>query len=182
MILTRAFENEHLFRFHLTKIGLPLESFIPDRQDPSGKRLSNNIARLREFVTKSSFLHSLLFRSNHPVLTDLFQIIQVVFTHWSLDLSLNCPTYSFEISQKAVYSHPNKTPMFKNKMSTVNVNYLLHIVNFFKYHITCKEEGTLQSFFEELAEDQKPRAWENHIDQGLRKVGTTWLGTYGKSS
>ncbi|MCJ1461476.1 hypothetical protein MMC07_000073 [Pseudocyphellaria aurata] len=144
-----------------------------------GMGRSKNIDRLREFVTKSNLLHKLF--CGRPVqlrMTGLFQAIQLLLTHWSLDLSMKCPTYSFEISQKVVYTHPDVTPIFKHRVSTVNMTYLLHIVNFFKYHITVPEEKTLHPFFKELAEDQRPRAWDNGIDQGLSRVGTTWKGTY----
>ena len=65
-------------------------------------------------------------------------------------------------------------------MRVVNVEFLLHIANFFKYHITHKDEGILNYDFELLSHDKKPKAWQKSLEQGLSKPGSKWMGSYGK--
>lgn len=94
---------------------------------------------------------------------------------------MNYQTISFPASQQIVYSHPETYPLFLDKHKTrVNINFLLHITNFFKYHMTQRQEATLFVPFQDLEENAKPKAWQNKLEQGLRKLGNSWKGSYGK--
>lgn len=60
----------------------------------------------------------------------------------------------------------------------------MHTANFFKYHITLESENTLYTLFNELEDDQKPRAWEGQLQQGrgipgVKRLGSHWKGSYG---
>ena len=109
----------------------------------------------------------------------LLQVIQLMCTHWSLDLSLGYQTFDFDISQRMVYQHPDQCPMFLDQhMCTVNINYLLHVMNFFKYHCTRSDEWTLRDVFEALERPQRPQAWNTQLRQGPTSLGSEWLGSY----
>lgn len=108
--------------------------------------------------------------------------IQLLFTHWSLDHELACQSYSFAYSQMAVYGHPIKFPMFLDKqMRVVNIKYLLHIANFFKYHMTRREESTLYCDVSALEDEEKPMAWKEKLKGGVRELGKHWMGSYGEA-
>lgn len=109
----------------------------------------------------------------------LLQVIQLMCTHWSLDLSLDYQTFDFDMSQRMVYQHPDHCPMFLDQnMCSVNINYLLHIMNFFKYHCTRSDEWTLRGIFEALEAHQRPQAWTTQLSQGPSILGSEWLGSY----
>ncbi|MCJ1427607.1 hypothetical protein MMC29_005510 [Sticta canariensis] len=158
---------------------LVIDSFSNGRRGASGESVSNNITCLRYFVRRSNLLQSVFgWPSSKYKSNNLLQVIQLLFMHWSLEFSLDCPTYGFPNSQRAVYSHPNELPMFGDYKLDVNIELLLHIANFFKYHLTSEEEATLFYPFKDLAADQKPRTWKSRIGQGLSEIGSTWKGSY----
>lgn len=173
---------DHLSRLHQSNHSLcPLESFTDNGRDSFGERVSKNIAFLRDVVCQTKILQYVLGRNaRENGATPLLQAIQLLFAHWSLELSLDCPTYGFATSQKVVYSHRKIWLMFEGRMLSVNIELLLHISNFFKYHLTSQYEATLLYHFQELPKDQKPRAWTGLLETGVRQIGTSWKGSYGK--
>ncbi|MCJ1269711.1 hypothetical protein MMC22_009603 [Lobaria immixta] len=158
---------------------LVVESFSDNRRNPSGQRVSKNIPFLRYMVRKTNLLYNVCGRiaRKYDVAT-LLQALQVLFAHWSLEFSLDNPTWGFATSQKVVYSHPGTWLMFGDYMLSVNIELLLHISNFFKYHLTSQQEGTLYYLFQELSDDQKPRTWEGPLRNGVRQIGASWKGSY----
>lgn len=134
---------------------------------------------LRYFTRRSNILQCVL--QGGSKVHELLQIIQLLFFPWSLDIAMNYPTINFPASQQIVYSHPQKTPLFRDKHKTrVNINVLLHIANFFKYHMTQQQEATLFVPFQDLEENEKPKVWCNQLGQGLQKLGKSWKGSYCK--
>ena len=111
------------------------------------------------------------------------EIIQLMLTHWSFDLSLKNKSYGFTLSQHTVYAHPQVQPLFldagKNEM---NVGYFLHVVNFFKYHFTTKDEQTAFREYKALDKDEKLKGWNKPLTQGLQKLGSNWHSSYGRFS
>lgn len=141
---------------------------------------SKNMEQLRCFVRKSNILQCIL-QIDGPGAHELLQTIQLLFFPWSLELAIDCPTMSFPSSQQVVYSHPETIPLFLDKYKThVNINFLLHITNFFKYHMTQQQEATLFVPFHDLEDSEKPKVWQNRLEQGTRKLGKSWKGSYGK--
>ena len=63
-------------------------------------------------------------------------------------------------------------------MRSLNVNYLLHLSNFFKYHMTRSDEWTLRAIFEALEDDERPQAWNTKLSQGPSPLGSKWFGSY----
>ena len=127
----------------------------------------------------------------------LIQTLQLVFSHWALDLSMNPQTYSYPYSQQMVYSHPEACSLFGGLHNgKVNIHYALHIVNFFKvrlqqflfttrahtvqYHMTRVDEQTLFLNYSALSDDQKPKAWDKPLKQGVvEQLESHWKGAYG---
>lgn len=173
---------DHLSRLHQSNHSLCLlESFSDNGRDSSGERVSKNVTFLRDVVCQSKLLQYVLGRNaRENGATTLLQAIQLLFAHWSLEFSLDCPTHGFMTSRKVVYSHRKTWLMFEGRMLSVNIELLLHIANFFKYHLTNEYEATLFNHFQELPEDQKPRAWNGPLETGVRQIGTSWKGSYGK--
>ena len=148
------------------------------------KRDSNNLKELYRFVQSSNLLDSLLIgvhKSQEE--SRLMQTIQVVLTHLQLDLHIRSPSQGFGLSQQAIYCLPSKMPLFLDKKGTVNMEFMLHIVNFFKYHMTCETENTLYPLLCDLMKHERPRAWEGPIknDAVPKMPGLQWRGSYGES-
>ena len=82
-----------------------------------------------------------------------------------------------------VYSHPSKVPLFVDKKWTINTEYLLHVVNFFKYHMKTETENTLYPLLCDLDPSQRPAAWERSLSQGpgVKMLEPLWKGSYGES-
>ena len=115
----------------------------------------------------------------------LLQTLQLVLAHLELSIpsSRANPMLGFGYSQYAVYSHPDAFPMF-NVTGTwqISTNLLLHIVDFFKQHLTLEGESILYDLFSQLKEHEKPKFWNSRLVEGAQKLGKHWKGTYGKSS
>ena len=119
----------------------------------------------------------------------LLQTLRLVLTHLELSIPLAraSPALGFAYSQKACYTSPDMFPMCDTSDGTgtwrVSMELLLHIATFFKFHLTQKGESTLYEIFSELKTHEKPKAWNSRLEQGrgVKKLGTNWKGTYGKS-
>ena len=125
--------------------------------------------------------HSLKEKTN---MNPRLQTIQLVLTHLELQIPSGkaSPTRGFAYSQCAVYAHPDDFPMFSTDgIWQISTNFLLHVVNFFKHHLTQKDEHTLYELFSELKAHEKPKAWSSRLvqGQGVKKLGKHWKGTYG---
>ena len=62
----------------------------------------------------------------------------------------------------------------------INLEYLLHIVNFFKNHMIRSEEHTLYHDIGALEEDETPQVWAEKLEDGTKQLGKYWMGSYGK--
>ena len=132
---------------------------------------------------RSSLLDDLFSQPRHA--TNLWaKTIQVVLTHFQLDLALAPRTIGFQDSQTVVYSHPNRNRLFRGKsFNQVNIDMLMHVVNFFKFHLTSPTASTLFQHFSLLNNDEAPAAWNTKLDPGSRvkTLGKRWLGCCGKN-
>ena len=148
-------------------------------------KYSNNLNQLCRFAKASNLLDNLVFnvhRTNYE--GRLLQTIQVVLTHLQLDLSIRTRMKGFANSQQLVYSHPSKAPLFVDRKGTINIEYLLHVVNFFKYHMKSETENTLYPLLCDLPYEERPSAWQKPIlsASNLELPGLAWKGSYGMNS
>jgi hypothetical protein len=87
----------------------------------------------------------------------------------------------FDISQYQAYATPAQQPIFCGKYKQdVNLRWLLHVVNFFKYHLTAGDEGLLAHHYKDLETDQYPQPWEGLIEPGTKPLKSHWKGAYSK--
>ncbi|MCJ1286237.1 hypothetical protein MMC26_005582 [Xylographa opegraphella] len=148
------------------------------RSSHTGQRVSKNLKHLAEVIADSSFLdNSMRFANNESLSFPQLQLYRLVLTHLALDEHASVP-HCFEYSQKAVYGHPLDYPLFTDGplKSKLNLDNLLHIVNFFKYHIVNRDEYSLHAPFQALPDEEKPRAWDFPVKTGAQKLGTHWKG------
>jgi hypothetical protein len=59
------------------------------------------------------------------------------------------------------------------------VEWLLHISNFFKYHMTRKEEYSLFEEYDSLDLSQRPKMWTGRLGHQAPGLGKNWKGSYG---
>ncbi|KUJ20623.1 uncharacterized protein LY89DRAFT_578476, partial [Mollisia scopiformis] len=91
----------------------------------------------------------------------------------------NAKVSHFDISQHQVYSAPCTQPLFlDNLKQSVNTRWLLHIVNFFKFHFKSGAEGLLAHAYSVLDADQYPQFWVGKLQAGTQTFGTHWKGAY----
>ncbi|KAF2088704.1 hypothetical protein K490DRAFT_38547, partial [Saccharata proteae CBS 121410] len=194
---TRAFYSRTLVEFkqghtNLEKgclkmiIGMIVDSFqgIPFvlRRDYNHQLYSRNLRRLRHYSNKiySNLLDEVLFQAFGAENTNpMLHAVQVTFTAWCLRKSFGYGNFSFESSQRAAYASPFKEPIFHGfNKQTVNMKWILHVMNFFKYHITEEDNATLSQPFWDLGNEQYPTLWQGPLQNGPSKPGRYWKGTY----
>jgi hypothetical protein len=90
----------------------------------------------------------------------------------------------FHASQDVAYQCRRDMPLFKGKNNDIlNVEWLLHIANFFKFHLKTPDgEGILTHRYVELEEKDLPKPWAGKIAKGMttQKLGSEWKGAFSK--
>ena len=113
----------------------------------------------------------------------LVMVIQLCLTPFSLDfLSCNGPVCHFDDSQKQAYMCWKEQPIFRGSYKQeLDVRWLLHVVNFFKYHLKAGSgEGLFNHAYNGLDEDQFPKPWLGKIKAGTQELKSHWKGAYSK--
>ncbi|KAK3716377.1 hypothetical protein LTR37_006527 [Vermiconidia calcicola] len=86
--------------------------------------------------------------------------------------------YAYPDSQALVYSTATTHPIFHGCYGLdVNMEYVLHNLNFWKYHMLREVEGTLFYAFQDLEGHERPRWWEGKLGQA-GALGRKWKGSY----
>lgn len=117
--------------------------------------------------------------SNTPI--RLMQIVQVMCAPMLLRVkkSLGLVYLGFNESQQVVYNTPEQAPLLKGIHGMgVNMEYVLHNINFWKHHMLRPEEATLYRAFSELSKQDRPRWWSSQLKQGVSNLGKNWKGCY----
>ncbi|KAK5007161.1 hypothetical protein LTR28_005618 [Elasticomyces elasticus] len=117
----------------------------------------------------------------------LLLTIQLLLIHISVDVGDHMPRglqnasccYAFPTSQRFAYGSANDHPVFVGfNAQEINVEWVLHVANFFRYHLVTPAESTLYPFYELLDAMQKPKAWQRELKNGEVKLGKVWKGCY----
>ncbi|KAI9734917.1 MAG: hypothetical protein M1834_001997 [Cirrosporium novae-zelandiae] len=156
---------------------LTLESF----ESPNGSCLkSKNIDFLESICESTNLLNCVLQHSPKFKISPLLAVMQLVLFHKTLTLPAKSSNHhSFNASQKVAYQDPVKVPIFRGrKKNKVNLDWALHISNFFSYHIKSTAESTLWPYFNELQDWEKPKAWDKKLEDATSILGKNWLGSY----
>ncbi|KAL9121081.1 MAG: hypothetical protein Q9187_002367, partial [Circinaria calcarea] len=151
-----------------------------------GVMTSKNIQCLRFIAQKSRILENVLCHSMQSQGTSnpLLHAVQVIFLPWFLDPSLNSRVphvaRMMEYSQHAVYQSQADVALFFNpQMDRLNLEYVLHIGNFFKHHLT--EIGALSDVhgaYARLQAAMRPQAWREKLAEGVTTLTAHWIGAY----
>ena len=154
---------------------------------------SANLAHLHRFITAGNLLTDLFRpeksrnRSTYnrdrplPKPAPLLQTTQVLCAPLllSFDSMLIQSHYGFPDSQLTVYSAAENYPIFIGCNGLdVNMEFVLHNINFWKYHMVRETENTLFRAFEALDPSERPRWWTAQLQQGVQKLGKHWKGSY----
>ena len=119
---------------------------------------------------------------------DLSSALLLMFAPWLLQLSLRHRIWGFKFSQQVAYSHPFYTKLFNLSplvQGSINLKYLLQVLNFFRHHFKSQDERTLLDLFNDLEDSHKPSVWDRSLvtdKVNVLSLGRYWLGAHGKSN
>jgi hypothetical protein len=89
--------------------------------------------------------------------------------------------FDFPRSQQAAYSGPRQKPIFRGRGALeIDMLWVLHQINFWKYHMVREEECTLYRAFAVLDERERPQLWNRATspdgghDAPNINIGRTW--------
>jgi hypothetical protein len=87
--------------------------------------------------------------------------------------------FAFEESQYAVYQPAISAPIFPGTtLAVVNMDWILHSINFFRHHMMSEEAQSLFDKIDELDVREKPSVWREPLCQGAHPLSKYWKGTY----
>jgi hypothetical protein len=87
--------------------------------------------------------------------------------------------FAFDEAQHAVYQSALVAPLFPGTaLTVVNLEWMLHTMNFFRHHMMNEDAQTLFNKIEELDVAQKPSPWREPLPQGAYPLSKYWRGTY----
>lgn len=67
-------------------------------------------------------------------------------------------------------------PIFNN-VGQVDIEWTLHIANFFKFHFLRSDEQ-LYGHYAQLPDFERPQCWSKRLQSGPQKLGSHWKGSY----
>jgi hypothetical protein len=106
--------------------------------------------------------------------------LTLLYIAFDIDISIRKPRAVAD-SQQQAYKCKSDEPVFVGGQSQMpNLPWLLHVANFFRYHIKTPKEGVLNFNFMELEPYVRPRAWAGKLETG-KIPGRRWISTYSKS-
>lgn len=141
-----------------------------------------------EHISRFINNHNLLSNVCRPVRNNkkqnpLLLAIQLVLTHFSLTAepdTARARAWSFSSSQQMAYLPSMERPILKGPSGLeVDVEWCLHIANFFKSHFLGKQEA-LYSAYNDLMDTERPQCWLKPLNKGSQKLGTHWKGAFGE--
>ncbi|KXT02752.1 hypothetical protein AC578_5441 [Pseudocercospora eumusae] len=122
----------------------------------------------------------------HERTNPLLQTLQLMATPNILDLDRrryggDSQVWGFPESQQMAYATATERPIFKGCNGLdVDIEWCLHQINFWKYHMIREEECTLYEAYTELDVAERPQFWPSVLtDSGNATIGKSWKGAYG---
>jgi len=136
--------------------------------------------KLTSFVNMTGVLDRVFQKRPKGVKSDsLLLTIQLALSHISLNAGLSTPAsviLRFPESQQMAYSTAYTHPIFSNT-GQVDVNWALHVVNFFRYHL-LRESEQLCAPYSTLTDFERPQCWSTRLRNGPQTLGKHWKGCY----
>ncbi|KXT13764.1 hypothetical protein AC579_6592 [Pseudocercospora musae] len=122
----------------------------------------------------------------HERTNPLLQTLQLMATPNFLDLDRrhyggDSQVWGFPESQQMAYATATERPIFKGCNGLdVDIEWCLHQINFWKYHMLRAEECTLYEAYTELDVAERPHFWSSELtNNGNATIGKSWKGAYG---
>ncbi|KAF2131437.1 hypothetical protein P153DRAFT_421501 [Dothidotthia symphoricarpi CBS 119687] len=165
---------------------LILESFQGGSQlDEYGRPYCKNQTHLLNFTLNSKMLLSDRrapppARGEKDTVNQTLGAVKLMCSHFLFQLEgTKHGVFAVEESQRAVYMPTNTAPIYSGpELKDVNMDWILHCLNFFRHHMMDEEVVTLFSAMEELSVTQKPSVWREPLRQGVQPLCRHWKGTY----
>ncbi|KAK5137404.1 hypothetical protein LTR08_008982 [Meristemomyces frigidus] len=164
---------------------LIVESFSEKKDDDVAYE-SANLSHITNFILNHDLLHVVMLAEKdgkdfHCIPKPLLQTIQVMLAPALLNTQnerFMQYSYGFPDSQMTVYGTALDCPIFGgcNNLD-IRMDFLLHHLNFWKYHLR-RDEHTLFSAFAALDAAEMPRFWRQQLKTGANQLGTHWKGSY----
>jgi hypothetical protein len=140
---------------------------------------SKNIERLRDILSWPDFMDRPVagYEKRFPKPpSDSFLAVQLSLTHLALDPERNYRSRRTDYDIAVVYKYDSSDhPIFFLKR--VSLEPLLHIRNFWKRHLTNRDEATFYDSFTSLPESRRPKPWTCELTTAPI-LGKRWLGDY----
>lgn len=162
---------------------LIVESFANSIQlDHDDRPRCPNMAHLQTFVLKSRIMlggKRPPISNLHEPMNDSLSAIRLMLSHFLLDQATPPGSwFAIDDAQKAVYASTNTAPIYigPNK-DVVNMEWVFHCMNFFRYHMTTPELP-LHDAMQDLDASQRPSTWYEPLKPGSYPLGSHWKGTY----
>ena len=178
-------------RARRAKLTCPPDSFSSKTNTSDQIYESHNLNKLKKFLTDNNILQIIFkpvanrsgrYNTTIPSIpTPLLYTIQVVAAPMLLSFDPHIADYHFGFpdSQAIVYSTPTAWPIFTGCHGLdINMPFILHNLNFWKYHMVREVENTLFNAFADLDDDERPRWWSTQPKQGEHALGKRWKGSY----
>jgi hypothetical protein len=111
----------------------------------------------------------------HPLLA----AVKLICSQFLFSLDGPNNVFGVEESQRVVYMATNVAPLYSGpKLTEVNMNWMLHCLQFFRNHMMNEDVASLYSAMEELTSGEKPSAWKEPLRKGSYPLSSHWKGTY----
>ena len=164
---------------------LIVESFANGvKLDDEGQPECLNMAHLKEFVFKSKLF--LCGSKRPPILkpneyhnTSLIAV-RIMLAQFLFDGAAPSRSwFAMDDAQKAVYAATNTAPIFLGlRKNMVNVEWIFHCLNFFRYYMTDSDHPLFDTIEEELGPSGRPSPWREPLKSGSYPLAKHWQGTY----
>ncbi|KAJ9647878.1 hypothetical protein H2199_001654 [Coniosporium tulheliwenetii] len=148
--------------------------------DEGGMPTSKNLEAIHSFILSTNLVTDIFCpHRKSGKLNSLLATVQLVCHHWCIHSRFGTEILQFPTSQKMAYESMCNYPIFTGTdKQKVNVEYVLHIMNFFRYHMVREHENTLFEPMETLWPLERPHPWNRKLKDGSYKLGIHWRGTY----
>ncbi|KAL8700970.1 MAG: hypothetical protein Q9201_005162 [Fulgogasparrea decipioides] len=175
---------------------LIIESFSNAETSTSSK----NIQQLWRFMKKSNLLYDAFRWSAQGAAdesylartTNFLRIVQVAFFSWNLHFSTTedlTAAYPLSLRQTA-YAMAYSIPLLLGRHETllvdheglINLQWLMHLTNFWKFHLAINDEGPLKDMYLDLPVWERIAAWDTKLTHNETKLGRNWKGSWCKRS
>lgn len=164
------------FRIILTTFS---ESYLClNRNELALGRLSLNILAIEKMLEGSDFLHRPVVGYNSQEVirpSPSFLGVQLCFTYLALRLESPFRSLRQDYDIAVAYGLPGPAgfPIFKD--DSLDLEQLLHIRNFWKHHLTSREEYSFQASYKCVALEDRPKAWNVSFGTKLN-IFANWMG------